>query len=141
MPMSTASVAIVVALPVDVTSPVKLALVVTVPAVKQAAVPDIFVPTNPVGVPNAGVVNVNPAIVVTVAPDAIDVLPIVGAECPETAAHVNPPVSPDCLERKCPLLPAFEILRLSSSTISLAIVVELPDDVTSPVKFALVVCE
>ena len=40
------------------TSPVKFALVVTVPAVKFAAVPEMFVPTNADGVPNAGVVSV-----------------------------------------------------------------------------------
>ena len=45
---------------------------------------------------NAGAVNVNPAIVVFVDPDAIDVLPIVGAEYPAAvAAHVKPPAALD----------------------------------------------
>ena len=48
----------VVALPTEVTSPVKLALVVTVPAVRLAAVPVILVPTNVLGVPRLGVTSV-----------------------------------------------------------------------------------
>ena len=47
-----------VALPTDVIGPVKFALVVTFPAVKPAAVPVMFVPTNADGVPKAGVINV-----------------------------------------------------------------------------------
>ena len=47
-----------VALPEDVTAPVKLAFVVTVPAVRPAAVPVMFVPTRAVGVPSAGVTSV-----------------------------------------------------------------------------------
>jgi hypothetical protein len=47
-----------VALPTDVTAPVKLALVVTLPAVKPAAVPVMLVPTNADGVPKAGVTRV-----------------------------------------------------------------------------------
>jgi len=47
-----------VALPVDVTAPVRLALVVTLPAVKPDAVPVMFVPTSADGVPSAGVTNV-----------------------------------------------------------------------------------
>ena len=46
--------AMLVALPTDVTTPVRLALVVTVPAVKEAAVPVMFVPTKALGVPKAG---------------------------------------------------------------------------------------
>ena len=40
------------------TAPVKLAFVVTLPAVKPAAVPVILVPTNADGVPKAGVTSV-----------------------------------------------------------------------------------
>lgn len=47
-----------VAFPTEVTAPVKLALVVTLPAVKPAAVPVIFVPIRAEGVPNAGVTRV-----------------------------------------------------------------------------------
>ena len=50
--------AIAVALPTDVMSPVKLALVVTLPAVKPAAVPVTFVITPDEGVPKAGVTSV-----------------------------------------------------------------------------------
>ena len=45
----------VAALPIDVTSPVKFAFVVTVPAVKPAAVPVMLVPTKVLGVPRFGV--------------------------------------------------------------------------------------
>jgi hypothetical protein len=47
-----------VAFPVDVIAPVKLALVVTFPAVRPAAVPVMFVPTKADGVPRAGVTSV-----------------------------------------------------------------------------------
>ena len=47
-----------VALPVEVTAPVKFALVVTLPAVRPAAVPVMFVPTKALGVPSAGVTRV-----------------------------------------------------------------------------------
>jgi hypothetical protein len=50
--------AIEVAFPTDVTSPVKLAFVVTLPAVSPEAVPVMFVPTSADGVPSAGVVKV-----------------------------------------------------------------------------------
>lgn len=48
----------VVAFPDEVTSPVRLAFVVTLPAVSPDAVPVIFVPTNAEGVPRAGVIRV-----------------------------------------------------------------------------------
>lgn len=44
--------------PIELISPVKFALVVTVPAVRPAAVPVIFVPTRADGVHNAGVMSV-----------------------------------------------------------------------------------
>jgi hypothetical protein len=47
-----------VALPTEVTAPVKLAFVVTLPAVKPEAVPVMFVPTKADGVPRAGVTKV-----------------------------------------------------------------------------------
>ena len=50
--------AILVAFPTDVTSPVKFAFVVTVPAVRLDAVPLQFVNTPAEGVPISGVVNV-----------------------------------------------------------------------------------
>jgi len=53
-----ATVASVVAFPTDVTSPVKLAFVVTVPAVSPAAVPVMFVPSKKLGVPRFGVTSV-----------------------------------------------------------------------------------
>jgi hypothetical protein len=47
-----------VVLPTDVIAPVRLALVVTLPAVRPAAVPVMLVPTSAEGVPSAGVVSV-----------------------------------------------------------------------------------
>ena len=45
-------------MPTEVTAPVKLALVVTLPAVRPEAVPVMFVPTRADGVPRAGVTRV-----------------------------------------------------------------------------------
>ena len=64
---------IVVALPTLVTSPVRFALVVTLPAVKFAAVPEIFVPTNVDGVPKLGVTNVGDVDNTTL-PEPVDVV-------------------------------------------------------------------
>ena len=50
--------AMAVALPTEVMGPVKLALVVTFPAVKLAAVPVTLVRTPEAGVPKAGATNV-----------------------------------------------------------------------------------
>jgi hypothetical protein len=47
-----------VALPVEVMAPVRFAFVVTVPAVRPAAVPVMFVPTSVDGVPRFGVTRV-----------------------------------------------------------------------------------
>jgi hypothetical protein len=57
-PVRLALVTTVAALPIEVTPPVKLAFVVTLPAVKPDAVPVMFVPTKDVGVPRAGVTKV-----------------------------------------------------------------------------------
>jgi hypothetical protein len=59
-----------VALPTEVTAPVKLALVVTLPAVKPEAVPVMFVPTKADGVPKAGVTRVG-LVANTKAPDPV----------------------------------------------------------------------
>ena len=45
----------------------------------------------------------------------------VSSEASPAAAHVNPPAFPDCYDKKFPLLPEFEICKLSSSTLSLLI--------------------
>jgi hypothetical protein len=87
---------------------VRLAFVVTVPAVKPAAVPVIFVPTNALGVPSAGVTNVgdvdntvlpDPVLVVTPVPPfatasvpAKVIVPVVVIGPPDV---VNPVVPPD----------------------------------------------
>ncbi len=54
----TAALVKVVAFPIEVTSPVRLALVVTFPEVRPDAVPEIFVPTKTEGVPRDGVTRV-----------------------------------------------------------------------------------
>ena len=54
----TAELVSVAALPTEVASPVKLALVVTLLAVKAVAVPLMLVPTNALGVPRSGVTRV-----------------------------------------------------------------------------------
>ena len=76
----------VVELPEEVTSPVKLALVVTVPAVNPEAVPVILVPIKAEGVPKAGVTKVGEVdkttspvpveVVVPVPPFATDNVPV-----------------------------------------------------------------
>ena len=57
-PVRFALVTTVAALPTEVTPPVKLAFVVTVPAVKPDAVPVRFVATPEAGVPRMGATNV-----------------------------------------------------------------------------------
>ena len=82
-----APLAIEVALPILVTTPVKLALVVTVaafpPIFKPAAVPVILVPTNAEGVPNAGVTSVG-EVLITTFPD-----PVIAFEIIFLLASVN----------------------------------------------------
>ncbi len=64
----TVALGTVAALPTEVTSPVKFALVVTLPAVNPAAVPVIFVPTKAEGVPKLGVTNVGLVFITNVEP-------------------------------------------------------------------------
>lgn len=97
----------VVALPTDVTSPVRLALVVTLPAVSPDAVPVIFVPTRAEGVPSAGVTSVGevlrttlpvPVLVTTPVPPlatasvpASVIVPVLVIGPPEVVSPVVPP--------------------------------------------------
>jgi hypothetical protein len=86
-----------VALPTEVTAPVRLAFVVTLPAVKPDAVPVMFVPTSAEGVPKAGVTSVGefdnttlvvPVLVVTpVPPLATARVPVMSAVERVTASH------------------------------------------------------
>ena len=64
------------ALPTEVTAPVKLALVVTLPAVSPAAVPVMFVPTKADGVPSAGVTNVGELLRTTLVVPVLVVTPV-----------------------------------------------------------------
>ena len=95
--------AMAVALPEEVTSPARLAFVVTVPAVKPAAVPVILVPINADGVPNAGVTKVG-EVANTATPE-----PVSSLTAPDKLAEVKVPNE-----------------------------VELPEEVTAPVRLALV---
>jgi hypothetical protein len=74
-----------VALPTLVTAPVRSALVVTVPAVKLAAVPVTLVITPEAGVPNAGVTSVG-LVANTLAPD-----PVSSVSAAASCAEVNEP--------------------------------------------------
>ena len=95
-PVRLALVTTVAAFPTLVTPPVKLAFVVTLPAVKPAAVPLMFVPTSAVGVPSAGVISVGEVEntkfveVVPVAPAAVKPLILLNAAIPALVAFVPP---------------------------------------------------
>jgi hypothetical protein len=88
-PVRLAFVTTVAAFPTDVTPPVRLAFVVTFPAVKPAAVPVMFVPTKAVGVPRAGVTNVG-LVLRTVLPVPVEVVtpvpPLTTGRTPANAA-------------------------------------------------------
>lgn len=64
------------ALPTEVTAPVRLALVVTLPAVSPAAVPVMFVPTKADGVPSAGVTKVGESLKTTFVVPVLVVTPV-----------------------------------------------------------------
>ena len=81
----TAEFVTVAAFPTEVTSPVKLAFVVTFPAVNPAAVPVMFVPTSADGVPSAGVTNVG-LVANTAAP-----VPVSSVNAASSWADVNEP--------------------------------------------------
>jgi hypothetical protein len=94
-----------VALPMLVTAPVRFALVVTLPAVKLAAVPVMFVPTSADGVPSAGVTSVG-LVLRTVAPVPVEietpVPPLTTGSTPEnvaasTARKLNPSLNTEIL--------------------------------------------
>ena len=73
MAVVTASFAMVVAFPTEVTSPVRFALVVTLPAVKPAAVPVMLVPTSAEGVPRSGVTRVGEVALTTLPEPVVDI--------------------------------------------------------------------
>ena len=94
--MARALSAIAVAFPTDVTGPVRLAFVVTFPAVKEAAVPDALVATRAEGSPRAGVIRVGDVLnttfveVVPVAPAAEYPVIELNAAMPALVAAVPP---------------------------------------------------
>ena len=86
----------VVAFPTLVTSPVRLAFVVTLPAVNPEAVPEMLVSTSAVGVPNAGLTSVGDVEntrlvdVVPVAPAAVYPVILLNAAIPAVVVLVPP---------------------------------------------------
>ena len=83
--IDTAASAIAVTFPVDVTTPVRFAFVVTLDAVKPVAVPVMLVPTNCVGVP-----KVPPAVEIP----AENVLSAVKVFAADVVTPLTAPVSP-----------------------------------------------
>jgi len=96
-----------VALPTEVTAPVKLAFVVTLPAVKPDAVPVIFVPTNADGVPKAGVTKVG-EFDNTLLPVPVEVVTPV-PPCKTVKAVVKPVI--DVMSEFAPLAAAPKLVR------------------------------
>ena len=149
----TAALVTVAAFPVEVTSPVKFAFVVTLPAVKPAAVPVMFVPINVDGVPRFGVTKVgevaNTATPVPVSSSSAPKSPaeLVKVFCLPATAAVAAAVLPSTFWIAVRMLsalvtvPAPEVKPVNAlpSTAALVTVVALPVEVTSPVKFAFVV--
>jgi hypothetical protein len=112
-----------VALPTEVTAPVKLALVVTLPAVRPEAVPVMFVPTKADGVPRAGVTRVG-----LVAKTA-DPVPVSSVNAASKFAELNDP--------KDVALPTEVTAPVRFALVTT--VVALPTEVTPPVRLAFVV--
>jgi hypothetical protein len=109
------------ALPTLVTAPVRFALVVTLPAVKLAAVPVMFVPTSADGVPSAGVTSVG-LVANTLAPVPVSSVSAVAS----------------CADVKDPRLAALPTLVIAPVRFALVVTVEaLP--VTEPVIAAVTV--
>jgi hypothetical protein len=94
------------ALPTEVTAPVKLAFVVTLPAVRPDAVPVMFVPTNALGVPNAGVTNVG-LVDNTTLPDPVEVVTPV-PPCKTVKAVVRPVI--EVMSEFAPLAAALKLV-------------------------------
>ena len=106
--------------------PVKLALVVTVPAVKPAAVPVQFVSTPEAGVPRRGAVKVGDPVQLVITPEAG--VPRAGVtKTGEVLNTAKPePVSSDIAAA------SWALLKTPSTA-------ALPEEVMCPVKLALVV--
>ena len=113
--IDSAASAIAVAFPVEVTTPVRLAFVVTFPAVSPEAVPVTFVITPDAGVPRAGVMRACPLGSTTVP------VKVGEARAALASSAVCNPV----------------VLAIDSA--ASAIAVALPVEVTTPVRFAFVV--
>jgi hypothetical protein len=112
-----------VALPTEVTAPVKLALVVTLPAVRPDAVPVMFVPTKADGVPKAGVTRVG-LVANTRAP-----VPVSSVTAASKFAELNDP--------KDVALPTEVTAPVRLALVTT--VAALPTEVTPPVRLAFVV--
>jgi hypothetical protein len=124
-PVRLAFVTTVTALPLLETPPVKVGIVVTFPAVREAAVPVAFVATSADGVPRAGVTSVG-EVARTIAPE-----PVVPLERSEAAA-VAPTVA-------LPFASTVIFVYVPADTPDTArVVATAPAVVTSPVRSALV---
>ena len=113
----------VVELPTEVTSPVRLAFVVTLLAVKAVAVPVMFVPTSADGVPRSGVTSVG-LVANTAEPE-----PVSSVSAVARLEELNDP--------KDVVLPTEVTTPVKLALVTT--VVELPTEVTPPVKLAFVV--
>jgi hypothetical protein len=112
-----------VALPTEVTAPVKLALVVTLPAVRPEAVPVMFVPTKADGVPKAGVTRVG------LVANTADPVPVSSVNAASKFAELNDP--------KDVALPTEVTAPVRLALVTT--VAALPTEVTPPVRLAFVV--
>jgi hypothetical protein len=127
-----------VAFPTDVTAPVKLALVVTVPAVRPAAVPVMFVPTNAEGVPNAGVTRVGlfdsttfvvPVDVVTPVPPFVTASVPATVTAPVVAVAGVSPVVPNEIELTLvPTAKEFQVPLYPSNKLVVVLYRKLPNE-------------
>lgn len=109
-PVPATELATVVALPAEVMGPVRLAFVVTFPAVNPAAVPVMFVPTKEDGVPRAGVINVGD-VESTALPVPVEVVtPVPPLATAKVPARVIAPLVAD--EGVSPVEPALKVVTI-----------------------------
>ena len=132
--------AMLVALPTLVTSPVRLAFVVTLPAVNPAAVPVMFVPTKADGVPRSGVVSAG-ELAKTSAPVPVSsvMTPASSADVVAASADILSVVTTSVLLAgiDVPLIVAVEAVNTACCTPPAATPSEFVDGRKSPVSGSL----
>ena len=107
-----------VVFPTEVTSPVRLALVVTLPAVRPEAVPVILVPVNAEGTPRSGatrVAFVNVLFVSVSVPAKVAKVPVVGSVTAVVFVAVNVVAKAPEVERSPPRVIDFPVLLVRNS--------------------------